>query len=320
MSLKKSFFILSVDGGGVRGVFAAHVLKRIEQEYAIDWRKRFDMFAGTSTGSIIVAGLVSGRSASRLINLYNETASTAFRHRGSRWMNGWLTSRYSNDALYGILKDEFGDAKLGQISNPLIIPAVDTVSGSVHVFKSGYHASFVRDKDVSVADAVMASCSAPTYFDPHVVQKYRMADGGLWANNPSLVAIADARRYLEKPLQDLKILSLGTGTAKSEYPWNENRFKRRLGWGLATRWQRKRLAELVLNLQTEAAHNMLSLLLDSAQVLRVTFKADRRLALDKSANILDLESIADRAFAHNFDKIRRFLEFEVELEQADAKK
>ena len=271
------------------------------------------MFAGTSTGSIIVAGLAFGRSANRLTRLYNDTASTVFRPRWHTWTKGLCASRYSSDRLYHILKKEFGNAMLGQIASPLIIPAVDTVSGSIHVFKSSYHPRFVRDKNVAVADAVMASCSAPTYFDPHVVQEYRIADGGLWANNPSLVAVADAHYNMKKPLHALKVLALGTGTSRSEYPWNENRWLKRLGcsrlgWGWATKWQRTRLIDLVLKLQSEAADNTLGLLLDSAQVLRVTFETDRRLAFDRPVNIRDLTTRADREFAHRAGEIRRFLD------------
>lgn len=323
VSTTKSFFILSIDGGGIRGVFAAHVLKRIEQEYAINWRKHFDMFAGTSTGSIIAAGLAFGWSAYRLTKLYNDAASTVFKPRWHTWTKGVGASRYSSERLYETLKSEFGDATLDQIATPLIIPAVDTVSGSVHVFKSGRHSRLVRDKNVAVADAVMASCSAPTYFDPHVVQEYRIADGGLWANNPSLVAVADARYNKRRPLHAIKVLTLGTGTSRSEYPWHENRWTKlfgcnRLGWGWAAKWQGTRLIDLVFNLQSEAADNTLKLLLDRAQVMRITFETERRLAFDKPSNIHDLISKADRVFTLEADRIRRFLG--VESKRTDAEK
>ena len=86
---------------------------------------------------------------------------------------------------------------LGQVKIPLILPAVDIGNGCVHVLKSNYDPTFTRDYKVRVSDAVLASCSAPTYFDPIVIDdKYRLVDGGLWANNPSLVATIDAKYRL----------------------------------------------------------------------------------------------------------------------------
>ena len=74
----------------------------------------------------------------------------------------------------------FQDKTLGEIDVPLVLPSVDIGNGCVHVFKSQYHGEFVRDQNVRVSDAVLASCSAPTYFDPHVVNDtYQLVDGGL---------------------------------------------------------------------------------------------------------------------------------------------
>ncbi len=68
--MDKPFYILAIDGGGFRGIFAAHILARMEEEWGIDWHKQFDMFAGTSTGSILAAGLVCGLPASELVGFY----------------------------------------------------------------------------------------------------------------------------------------------------------------------------------------------------------------------------------------------------------
>lgn len=317
MYTKTPFYILSIDGGGVRGIFPAHILKRLEEEYALNWHKRFGMFAGTSTGSIIAAGLACGWRAGRLVKLYRETTSAIF---GSpRWnaLRGWIGSRYSSKHLREVLQSNFGDITLGQITCPLIIPATDVVNGCVHVFKSSYLPKYVRDRDVPVSDAVLASCSAPTYFYPHTIAgRYRVADGGLWANNPSLIAVADARYNMSIPLQDVKVLSLGTGTTTSDYQWTETIWPR---WKLAVPTGRRRFVDMLFGLQSDAAHNTLCLLLGTnpqaaTQVMRMTFRTSRPMVLDDLGSIPNLTSRADRQFTHDAEKIRSFLGIETPVD------
>lgn len=305
-SSHRLFRILAIDGGGIRGVYAAHMLSRIEAEWPIQWTERFDLMAGTSTGAIIAAGLACGLPASRILALYRNRSAAIFRRRPLRRL-GILASRYRNTALLSELTTLFGDRRLGDLSIPLIVPTTDIGNGCVHVFKSAFDPGFVRDKTVFVRDAVLASCSAPTYFDPCRVEEYALADGGLWANNPALVAAIDAKRRMGAPLDRLRILSVGTGTSKQFYPLKETPWTRLLGWGFATRWQRNRFVNMLLNLQAETATNMLGLLLDKTQMLRLSFESDHVLPLDDVRDIPDLVSRADRGFTHNADKIKAFL-------------
>lgn len=302
------FNILSIDGGGFRGVYPAHLLKRIEDEFEIKWCRDFGLLAGTSTGSIIAASLALGKSASDVLEMYAQHGADIFRKSfGPRL--GLFASKYSNSNLRRILNDYFGDSKLGDIEIPLIIPATDIANGCVHVFKSSYHNEFFRDKDVRVADAVLASCSAPTYFPPMLLSEktpYLLADGGLWANCPSLVAAIDAKHRLGANLEDLQVLSLGTGKAKQFYPIT--RFKKRgvFGWGFATRWRRGKFIEMLLNLQAENADNLLGLLINRDQILRINFESDKDLPLDQSDEIDDLVSRADQEFTHKSLRIKEF--------------
>ena len=309
MKMNKTFKILAIDGGGFRGVYPAHLLKRIEEEFCVKWRESFDLLAGTSTGSIIAASLALGKSAREVLNMYTQHGATIFQKTlGPRL--GLFASKYSSKNLQGILDEFFGDSKLGDIEIPLIIPATDIANGCVHVFKSNYHNEFFRDKDVRVADAVLASCSAPTYFPPvllHGKKPYLLVDGGLWANCPSLVATIDAKHRLGADLADLRVLSMGAGRTKQFYPIK--RFKRRgmFGWGFATRWRRGRFIEMLLNLQAENANNMLGLLLECKQILRINFESDKNLPLDSPDELDDLLTRADREFTHRSSSIREFI-------------
>ena len=315
------FYILAIDGGGYRGVFAAHILRRIEETWNVDWRRRFGLFAGTSTGSILAAGLATGVPANELFGFYKQHGPKVFRRRAVSWLDGWhlFASRYSAGTLERALRACLPELTLGNIDVPLLIPCVDITNGCVHVLKSAYAPEFTRDADVSVVKAVLSSCSAPTYFDPHLgVEQYQLVDGGLWANNPSLAAFIDARYRLKQSTNAIRILSIGTGTSRVFYPkspalrlarlWNRLR-----GWGFLTGWRNKRLLDLVFNLQSESTHNMLSLLLkesplDSKRILRLTFETDNVLELDNVRIGDDLISRADKQFTHYSTRIAEFLQ------------
>ena len=314
------FYILSIDGGGHRGIFAAHILKRMEEEWQIDWQRQFGMLAGTSTGAILAAGLACHISATHLNEFYETHGSDIFTARRRSYPDPFklFTSRYSSPKLKKLLEKEFGETLLGEIKIPLILPAVDIGNGCVHVLKSRYDPRFTRDYRVPVSDAVLASCAAPTYFDPVVIDdKYRLIDGGLWANSPSLVAAVDATYRLDVPLKDIRVLSIGTGKSKVYYPRSEGKFTDYLlrswqGWGFVTRWQRSKFIDLILNLQSENAHNTLCLLfgespINPKRVLRLNFESDRPLPLDSVRKQSDWISEADRIFSHQSTKIAEFL-------------
>ena len=304
-----AFRILTIDGGGFRGAYSAYLLKKIEQECGVSLHESFDLIAGTSTGSIIAAALACKKPASEIFDMYEQHGQAIFR---KRWFCrlGLFGSKYKSTYLKSVLESVFGDKTLGNVSYPLIIPATDIGNGCVHVFKSQYDNDFVRDKNVRIVDAVLASCSAPTFFNPHTVGNYQLADGGLWANCPSLVAAIDAKNRLGKAFVDLKILSIGTGTGKQYYPQRKGLLKRLMGWGFATRWGRGRFINMLLNLQSQNANNMLGLILDSGQILRLNFDSDLELPLDDPRELADLTSKADHDFSHNSEPIRSFLGLE----------
>lgn len=318
--MTKPFYILSIDGGGYRGLFSAHVLRRMEDAWGIKWHDQFGMFAGTSTGSILAGGLATGINAGQLADFYVQHGSKIFskRLRSRLDILKILTSRYSSRTLSHLLEDTLGSSTLGDVPVPLIVPAVDIGNGCVHVFKSKYSDGFVRDPDVKLSDAILASCSAPTYFDPHLVDgKYQLVDGGLWANNPSLVAVIDAQYRLGVPLADVRVLSIGTGKSKVFYPKTEGSWKDWLirswqGWGFAIRWQRSKLLDLILGLQADNAHNMLCLLLgenpiDPKQVCRLTFESDSHLPMDSVRHGDDWIAKADHCFTHHSPRLKQFL-------------
>lgn len=307
---ENTFKILTIDGGGIRGVFPAHILSCLSQRLKINPSDKFDMIAGTSTGGIIAAAIACGIGPEKVIDLYRNHGTKIFTRKKSwwrftKWTQRWepaFQSLYDNSVLSEVLKNVFGNVKLGQISKPLLLPATDLGNGGVHVFKSGYSKDFTRDNDVFVHEAVLASCSAPTFFDPSKVKEYLLADGGLWANNPSLAAVIDAQRRLGIEQKNIRILSVGTGHGKVCYGVNKGG-----NWGLVNGWKGKEFIGFLMSLQAQSTHNYLQLLLKPEQCLRLNFESDQQLPLDDCSSIDDLITRADKIFTHSSQSIKEFL-------------
>lgn len=307
----KPFRILSIDGGGIRGVYPAHILRCIEERHQINLFETFDMIAGTSTGSIIAAGVATGVATADIVAMYKKHGTGIFRKKWFFWLDKKLKSMFQPmfDSIYdaryleNVLSEIFQDKRLGDITKPLLIPSTDIGNGCVHVLKSGYSKDFTRDNTVMVKDAVLASCSAPTYFDPHRLKEYLLADGGLWANNPALAAVIDAQKRLRIDHGNIRILSMGTGHTRTSYGTNASR-----KWGLANGWKHKELISFILSLQSQSATNYLNLMLRPGQVKRIDFDSDLPLPMDDVSVIDDLISRADRKFTHESEAIREFIQ------------
>jgi hypothetical protein len=211
--------ILSLDGGGVRGLITARVLNNYERKFRIDFRD-FDVFAGTSTGSIIAALLACDFSTDEIERFYLNHGSNIFKKKFLRF--GLFRSKYDDTVFNELLIKYFKDITFGELRKKgvnLIIPAYNTSTMDRAVFRT----STEKYDSVLVRDAVRASASAPTYFDAHVIDGEPYIDGGLVMNNPSLVAIVDCINNSNKVTE---ILSVGTG--RIEKPIS----KRQLGKGV----------------------------------------------------------------------------------------
>ncbi len=212
-----------------------------------------------------------------------------------------LQSVFSSDFLNKIFSEVFQELTLGEIPKPLLLPATDVGNGCVHVLKSAYSKEFTRDNPVLVKDAVLASCTAPTYFDPHHISQYLLADGGLWANNPALAAVIDAQKRLGINVEDIRILSIGTGSSKTMHGTNPAR-----RWGLINGWHHKDFIGFILSLQSQSALNYLRLMLQPIQITGIDFESTLPLPLDDISIIDDLKSRADHSLTHESEQIRRY--------------
>ncbi|HPL15908.1 MAG TPA: CBASS cGAMP-activated phospholipase [Spirochaetota bacterium] len=303
MKKNKSFLILSIDGGGIRGIYPAYILKRIQDEYKISFNSHFDLIIGTSTGSIIAALLAVGISAVEITKFYENEGYKIFK-KAKRSFMGFYKSKYDNLFFKSLLSEKLGNLTLGDITKTkLLIPSTDISNGTIHVLKSSYSKDFVRDNKVLLSEAILASCSAPLYFNPSFIDVYLLADGGLWANNPSLVGYTEAITRLNINPVNVKVFSIGTGIGKKYY----DPAKINMKWGFLNGWHGSKLIDMILNLQSINVDNTLELILKN-KYYRINFEENSELTLDDISIIPTLKSKADIDFTHNSKSVRSFLE------------
>ncbi|MEQ1597576.1 MAG: CBASS cGAMP-activated phospholipase [Casimicrobium sp.] len=220
----KRFRILSIDGGGIRGILPASILAEFEREYlggnsAGDY---FDLIAGTSTGGIIALGLSIGLSASDILQVYSDHGEEIFPSPKPP-LDGlkrlWAKARslayyqYDREPLERELRRIFGARAFGDAQRRLCIPSFDGFT-EVNIFKTPHHPDFKLDWREEMVTVALATSAAPTYFSIYRDGQRRFADGGVWANNPVMVALVDALSCNELDRDQIDILSLGCGDAE----------------------------------------------------------------------------------------------------------
>lgn len=205
------FQVLSLDGGGIRGLFAAAVLARLEEDFNTHIVDHFDLITGTSTGGIIALALGLGLRPREVVEFYVRHGPSIF---PPQWLGGarhLLRRKYSQEPLKDALRTVFGDKQLWNSSKRLVIPSYNLGQDQVRLFKTPHHPRLKRDWCIPAWKVALATTAAPTYFPAcREIDEARLIDGGVWANNPTMVAIAEAKSMLDVPLDAIKVFSLST--------------------------------------------------------------------------------------------------------------
>lgn len=274
----KPFKILSIDGGGIRGIFPAMYLSKLEarlKEVGNDKTKiyqHFNLICGTSTGGIIAIALALGIPAIEIYNLYLENATKIFGSK--RNLLGQVKyAAHERAVLEKLIRDKFkenynySDPRLKDCKTAVCIPIYDLLLGKPSVLKSNYHPNFSRDYHIPAYQAALATSSAPTFFNPYSttyrdlnqmeIPFHNKVDGGVFANNPTLLGIIEAQVAFYQPLENLRVLSIGTGHQK----FTDG--KKREKWGLwywVGKDKKKRLIDLFMQGQSQQVQNLISLL------------------------------------------------------------
>ena len=259
----KKIRILSVDGGGIRGVIPGTILAQLEKILQkLDGNSNrkigdyFDMIAGTSTGGILSClYLIPGENgsakytAAEALDLYLTNGHTIFDRTFMEKIlsgSGIIHEKYSEDPLYNLLTQYFGDETIDHFIKPSLITSYD-ITDRKAVFFTTADARCDAMNNFKIRDAARATSAAPTYFSPARIsslsgQLYTLVDGGMFANNPALCAYAEARKTefskllndkdkKDKPTAaDMIIVSLGTGSVKKRYSYGEFKNAGEIKW------------------------------------------------------------------------------------------
>ncbi len=218
---KKLFRILSLDGGGGKGIYSLGVLRELERTVGTSLNQHFDLFYGTSTGAIIASALAKGVTIADIIEFYYKDLPTI--------MKCFCASTRS-ERLRSCLRAFFGDDTFSSLGNiGLGVVATNLHEKKPLIFKSlpslahGMKHSFDPGFGLTLAEALEASCSATPFFAPKSLNlknasRIDAIDGGFVANNPSLYALIDARKALNIEDTNIRLLSVGTGMYPEKYP------------------------------------------------------------------------------------------------------
>jgi uncharacterized protein len=300
--------MLSIDGGGIRGVFAISILQAVEKETKRPIADMFDCLAGTSTGSIIAASIALNISMDNILESYKSYGEKIFIRQAKV---GLFKSVYNDRYLRRLLKKAFGEKTLADIKKPLLIPAVDITHGKPFIHRSNYGHGENGDLSIKVWDAVLSSCSAPVYFPPNNVEnRYLSIDGGLWANNPSLVCITDAVHYFKTSLADINILSIGTGQQRIDFSIDSEKswgVKQWLPFHFPSMKVTPKLLDLALNLSSESISYHCHLLLKD-HYLRINGELGEEVPFDEVKYMDELIDLGRQVFNNKRDEILYFLE------------
>jgi predicted acylesterase/phospholipase RssA len=202
--------ILSIDGGGIRGLIPAIVCQRLEALSRKPVRQLFDLIAGTSTGGILALALAKlhGPSATDLVEFYKIQGPLIFSHPRKlfHWVKG---PKYKNENLEKVMLEQFHFAKMSDAEQEVLITAYD-IRQRRPVYFTKPHGPHEFNKDYYMKDIAVGTSAAPTYFAPVEIGPHVVIDGGLVANNPAAAAYAYAKELW--PDEEILIVSLGTGT------------------------------------------------------------------------------------------------------------
>lgn len=225
--MDKKFQILSLSGGGIRGLFSAEILARLEKLEDINITDHFDMICGTSIGGIIALALASGEKPERIAQLLRDHGKEIFPPKKltqyklinltilfpvSAWylFKNTYKSAYSSSSLKKLLIDIFGDKEIKDLNTRVLIPVVNYSTGKAKVIKTPHKPEYKNDLHLKLVDVALATSAAPTFFPIHILDDSRCVDGGLVANSPAYMGIHEALYFLDKNKKDVHLLSIGT--------------------------------------------------------------------------------------------------------------
>lgn len=323
--------ILSIDGGGIRGIIPGQILVEIEKEFKIKVVDYFDLVAGTSTGGILTCAYLCPSpkdpkkpkfTAEEVVGLYFERGDEIFdipTFHKMKTLGGVLDEKYPADGIEDALQDYFGDIWLKDLLKPTVVTSYDIKNRKGHFFYQ--HKAAKEEYNFKVKEVCRATSAAPTYFECERVtaqdgQRYPLIDGGVFVNNPGLVAYAEGREIFKTDkgnkatAKDMKILSIGTGYSKKMYHYSKAK-----DYGMA-QWVQP-IIDIMMSGSAEVADFQLRKIYDTTptptQYLRIDgdlkgSKVDPEMDCASSSNMNELKAFGKELFKKNKVAIEKWLE------------
>ena len=260
------FRILSIDGGGIKGIFSAAVLSHLERNHLPTGQlgDHFDLIAGTSTGGILALGLGTGLTATELLHMYLDEGHRVFPpvERGLRgWMRRIVSAQYDRVPLDQILQQKLGGKTLRDSKYRLLIPSTEGRNGEVWVFKTPHHPDYTMDGSERMTTVASATSAAPTYFLPFERRGYTFLDGGIWANNPTMAAVVEALSCFTVTSDQIRVLSIGCGQKPFQMTRGQATNSGLVHW--------KGIIDVAMHFQSVTAVNQAGLLIGRDRVTRL---------------------------------------------------
>lgn len=259
----RSFKILSIDGGGIKGLYSSTILEHLEAKYG-PVSDYFDMICGTSTGGLISLALGIKIPARDISGMYVNQGQLIFPKRSKIAgivRQTFFRGKYSDLPLREVLHSIFKGAKMKELQNLVCIPSYSITDAKPWIFKRD-HGPLYRDNDTLLEDVALATSAAPTYFPVCEIDRYdqkQFIDGGVWANNPTLIGVIEALTYFvgeNRDFKNIEVLSVsslnntagkpvGLRRARSFIDWRNDLFETSLiGQSVFTDYTMKKLSEL----------------------------------------------------------------------------
>ena len=345
MEENKKFKILCIDGGGIRGIIPARILTDLEEVLVNRGEQPnlceyFDLICGTSTGSIIAAGIALGMSAKAILELYTKHAKDIFPSKS--FLNKIMaicrnSSFYDISPLKSLLIKAYGgmtrnnDTRLYHCKTRLCIPVYDMSKGEVHVFKTDHLPNYHRDCHIPVVDAVLASSAAPVYFYPHSFSYSDIGtnntntyqnnvDGGVFANNPAIVGLMEATNCIGVPTENVEILSIGTGTHRFKSKKDSKRIGSRY-WTIPSSGSLN-IYDVMASAQSVFTENLMKIIsngpgtdnLNRFKYIRIqtALEEDIKLDANDSNSISELMNYGQDLFKRHGEILKPFLDKKIE--------
>ncbi len=306
--------ILSIDGGGIRGIIPAIVLNYIEERTGKRIATMFDFIAGTSTGGILALGLTKRNSdssinhepeytAAELVNFYHKYGQKIFNEYIPGDLDDLLQAKHNPQGKQEVLKELLGEAKVEDALREIFITSYDIELRAPIFFTSNRYAEQPDSLDsrkicrgFKMFEAAMATSAAPTFFPPYQLETahhtdegyYALVDGGIFANNPSSLAMMEAmisykrkqKNAEELQRNDTLVVSLGTGSLTKQYKYRDVK-----NWGQA-KWALP-LLNVVLDGQSESVAYQLNQLMVTKGENRNYYRFQTPLSSDNSHDQMD---------------------------------